>query len=90
MIRYSSSEEEPFFLYAALSHMHVPLAHAPKYDNITGRGMYADTLREMDALVGRIRSAVDQRKLNDTLIWFLSKYFFLIFFTFSLNAVKYN
>ncbi|PSN36850.1 hypothetical protein C0J52_14969 [Blattella germanica] len=62
---------EPYFLYAALSHMHVPLAHADRYENITGRGVYADTLREMDGLVESIISVVRETD-NNTLIWFTS------------------
>ncbi|XP_069685122.1 arylsulfatase G-like [Periplaneta americana] len=64
-----SKSSEPYFLYAALSHMHVPLAHAHKYDNITGRGEYADTLRELDGLVESILSVVRETN-NNTLIWF--------------------
>ena len=52
--------------------MHVPLAHAKEYDNVTGRGEYADTLREMDALVGAIVSSVKETGNNNTLIWFTS------------------
>jgi arylsulfatase A-like enzyme len=61
----------PYFLYAALSHMHVPLAHDHRYDNVTGRGEYADTLRELDGLVASILSAVKQTD-NNTLFWFTS------------------
>jgi len=61
----------PYFLYAALSHMHVPLAHAPQYDNVTGRGVYADTLQELDRIVESILTAVKQTN-NNTLFWFTS------------------
>ncbi|KAJ9578501.1 hypothetical protein L9F63_005230 [Diploptera punctata] len=67
----NASSSAPYFLYAALSHMHVPLAQAEKYSNVTGRGEYADTLREMDGLVESILSAVGD-SVNNTLIWFTS------------------
>lgn len=51
--------------------MHVPLAHAPQYDNVTGRGVYTDTLRELDGLVESILVAVKQTN-NNTLFWFTS------------------
>lgn len=51
--------------------MHVPLAHASCYDNVTGRGEYMDTLRELDGLVESILSAVKQTS-NNTLFWFTS------------------
>ncbi|PNF43815.1 Arylsulfatase G [Cryptotermes secundus] len=64
-----STSSVPYFLYAALSHMHVPLAHGHRYDNVTRRGEYADTLRELDGLVASILSAVKQTN-NNTLFWF--------------------
>ncbi|XP_068084492.1 arylsulfatase G isoform X2 [Anabrus simplex] len=70
-IESSSSDDTPYFLYAAFSHIHVPLAHAQHFDNITGRGVFADTLRELDWLVGQILSAVAKHG-NNTLVWFLS------------------
>lgn len=41
--------EQPFFLYMAMSHMHVPLAHDPRFDNVsrrTDRQVFGDTLAE--------------------------------------------
>ncbi|KDR24307.1 Arylsulfatase G [Zootermopsis nevadensis] len=66
-----NTSSAPYFLYAALSHMHVPLAHASQYDNVTGRGEYMDTLQELDGLVESILSAVKQTN-NNTLFWFTS------------------
>jgi len=51
--------------------MHVPLAHAPQYDNVTGRGVYTDTVRELDRIVESILTAVKQTN-NNTLFWFTS------------------
>lgn len=60
----------PYLLYAAFSHVHVPLAHATRFNNITGRGEFADTLLEMDWLAGRLIRASASRS---TLTWFFSK-----------------
>lgn len=61
----------PFFLYAAFSHVHVPLAHSMKFNNATGRGEFADTLTEMDWLAGRLIRAAASRG-DSTLTWFIS------------------
>ncbi|XP_049853424.1 arylsulfatase G-like isoform X1 [Schistocerca gregaria] len=66
-----SQSVEPFFLYAALQHVHAPLAHGPIFNNITGKGTFADTLLEMDWLVGRVVQAAMNHSEN-TLIWVLS------------------
>ncbi|XP_063222462.1 arylsulfatase G-like isoform X2 [Bacillus rossius redtenbacheri] len=68
-----NSDGRPYFLYAALSHVHVPLAHATQFENITGHGVFADTLYELDWLVGVILSAVATAPGGDnTLVWFTS------------------
>lgn len=54
---------QPFFLYVALAHMHVPLSPAYVSPN---RGPYKESLQEMDRLVGDIRACTD----SNTLIWF--------------------
>ncbi|XP_061912013.1 arylsulfatase G isoform X1 [Entelurus aequoreus] len=64
---------QPYFLYIALSHMHVPLApQSVPPETSTGhpppdRQVYAASLREMDDLVGAIKSA---SYAGDTFIWF--------------------
>ncbi|XP_066836330.1 arylsulfatase G isoform X5 [Anser cygnoides] len=61
-VRRASDSGRPFFLYVALAHMHVPLeVTAPP-----GRDVYGAALREMDALVGRLRRLAGP----DTLLWF--------------------
>ncbi|XP_061765103.1 arylsulfatase G isoform X2 [Nerophis ophidion] len=64
---------QPYFLYIALAHMHVPLApQSFPPETSTGhpppdRQVYAASLREMDDLVGAIKSA---SHASDTFIWF--------------------
>ncbi|XP_061160559.1 arylsulfatase G-like isoform X1 [Syngnathus typhle] len=64
-IHHAREQGQPYFLYIALAHMHVPLAPPLK----PASRVYAASLQEMDRLVGTIRSASDA---DDTLIWFTS------------------
>nr|XP_043869955.1 arylsulfatase G isoform X2 [Solea senegalensis] len=63
---------QPYLLYMALAHMHVPLAPpVPPDARRTGDGsVYGASLREMDSLVGAVKSASDDVDQNNTLIWF--------------------
>lgn len=76
IIQNARERGQPYFLYIALAHMHVPLApplppdasataHHPDDDKV-----YAASLREMDGLVGAVKSASDDTDKNNTLIWF--------------------
>ncbi|XP_077969809.1 arylsulfatase G-like [Styela clava] len=68
----ASQGDEPFFLYVAFAHMHVPHAHAPRFTNSTDvKTVYADTLHEMDDVIGRILSTLHEGgKEDNTMIWF--------------------
>ncbi len=48
----AASAGQPFFLYLPLVAPHVPVYVSPEFDGITGRGLYADCVREMDAGMG--------------------------------------
>ncbi|XP_041714804.1 arylsulfatase G [Coregonus clupeaformis] len=66
---------QPFLLYVALAHMHVPLfppSHAPlpPAPHPSEGGVYTASLREMDGLVGAIKNASDALDKENTLIWF--------------------
>uniref|UniRef100_A0A3B4WG13 Arylsulfatase G n=1 Tax=Seriola lalandi dorsalis TaxID=1841481 RepID=A0A3B4WG13_SERLL len=67
---------KPYLLYIALAHMHVPLAPplppgAPAAAHHPNDGrVYSASLREMDGLVGAVKSASDDTDKNNTLIWF--------------------
>lgn len=67
---------QPYLLYIALAHMHVPLAPPlPPDASATARRpgdgkVYAASLREMDGLVGAVKSASDDTDKDNTLIWF--------------------
>lgn len=62
---------QPYFLYIALAHMHVPLA--PPLGAAATRdhnAVYAASLQEMDGLVGAIKKISDETDRDNTLIWF--------------------
>ncbi|XP_072524260.1 arylsulfatase G isoform X2 [Salminus brasiliensis] len=60
---------QPFLLYVALAHMHVPLFHYHLL-NITAKDAYAASLSDMDSLVGSIRLALEAFSVENTLMWF--------------------
>lgn len=67
------NKAKPFFLYLAYSMPHVPLAVSKPYMNITGKGLYADVIYELDASVGRLMTALRQNNLDkNTIIIFTS------------------
>uniref|UniRef100_A0A671P9M5 Arylsulfatase G n=1 Tax=Sinocyclocheilus anshuiensis TaxID=1608454 RepID=A0A671P9M5_9TELE len=65
----SISKKQPFLLYVALAHMHVPLFHNA-FLNVTTQDPYTASLSDMDSLVGTIMQAVSTEQLENTLIWF--------------------
>ncbi|XP_034070295.1 arylsulfatase G [Gymnodraco acuticeps] len=67
IIRSARERGQPYLLYLALAHMHVPLA--PPLHSDEGR-VYAASLQEMDRLVGAVKSASDHTDRDNTLIWF--------------------
>lgn len=71
LIHNAREKGQPFLLYLALAHMHVPLAPSPGPPLAPSPGPppdpYAAALQEMDRLVGALLSAVEG---SDTLVWF--------------------
>ncbi|XP_018617318.2 arylsulfatase G isoform X2 [Scleropages formosus] len=65
----SRQRGQPFLLYVALSHMHVPLSPALHTEG-DAHSVYHSSLREMDAVVGAIKNASDEINKENTLIWF--------------------
>ncbi|XP_058262089.1 arylsulfatase G isoform X4 [Hemibagrus wyckioides] len=60
---------QPFLLYVALAHMHVPLFHN-HFLNVTAKEAYSASLSDMDSLVGSIKLATEAFCMKNTLIWF--------------------
>ncbi|XP_042623482.1 arylsulfatase G-like isoform X1 [Cyprinus carpio] len=65
----SFSKKQPFLLYVALAHMHVPLFHN-SFLNVTTQDPFTASLSDMDSLVGTIMQTVSTEQLENTLIWF--------------------
>lgn len=61
---------QPYFLYIALAHMHVPLAPPVGATATNDNKVYAASLQEMDSLVGAIKRIFDETDRDNTLIWF--------------------
>lgn len=67
IINNAREKGQPYLLYIALAHMHVPLAPSPSPLLNSQNSIYASSLQEMDSLVGALKSAVGD---SDTFIWF--------------------
>nr|XP_046233545.1 arylsulfatase G [Scatophagus argus] len=76
IIQNARERGQPYFLYIALAHMHVPLAPPLPPDASAAARLpddgkvYSASLREMDSLVGAIKSFSDETDKHNTLIWF--------------------
>ncbi len=64
---------KPFFLYFAHAFPHVPLFASPEFKGRSRRGIYGDTVEELDWSVGRVLDALRAAGLADnTLVFFTS------------------
>ncbi len=71
--RAKNEPERPFFLYAALSAPHLPLAPNAEYRGRSGAGEYGDFVVETDAFVGAVLDALDRTgQADNTLVIFTS------------------
>ncbi len=65
--------EKPFFLYLAHTMMHVVIDASANYRDRTGKGLYADTVEELDAEIGRLLTTLDELgHRDDTVVLFTS------------------
>ena len=68
-----TDSDEPFFLYLAHTMMHVVIDASPEFRNRTGKGLYADTLVELDHEIGRLLGKLDELGLaENTVVVFTS------------------
>tara|TARA_B100001057_G_scaffold241821_1_gene242173 strand:- start:208 stop:1596 length:1389 start_codon:yes stop_codon:yes gene_type:complete len=63
------NKDHPFFLYIAHPQPHVPLFVSENFMNITGKGLYADVITEIDYSVGRINKYLEENDLSDNTIF---------------------
>ncbi|WP_297098305.1 sulfatase [uncultured Draconibacterium sp.] len=64
----SKHKDEPFLLYVPHAMSHVPLFCSPEFEGITGKGLYADVLTELDWSVGQINQALKDNGIEDNTI----------------------
>ena len=65
--------KRPFFLYLAHTMPHVPLFASESYEGRSQRGLYGDTVEELDASCGRILAELDRLGVEgNTLLIFTS------------------
>jgi arylsulfatase A len=62
------AQSKPFFLYMPTIAPHVPVYVASEFDGITGRGLYADCVYEIDWTVGQIVDQLAQLGVADNTI----------------------
>ena len=63
-----SSEGTPFFLYLAMTATHTPIIPHPEFQGSTGKGVWADLLRQTDTYVGRVVDAIEAAEVRDDTI----------------------
>ncbi len=64
----SKHKDEPFLMYVPHSMSHVPLFCSPEFEGVTGKGLYADVLTELDWSVGRINQALKDNGIEENTI----------------------
>jgi len=62
------NKNNPFFLYIAHPQPHVPLFVSKDFENITGNGLYADVITEIDYSVGRVLDKIEEIGLTENTI----------------------
>ncbi len=72
-IRTQAGKKKPFFLYLAHTFPHVPLAASGQYKGKSRRGLYGDTVEEIDGSCGEVFKTLKELGLDDnTLVMFTS------------------
>jgi len=67
------NKNSPFFLYIAHPQPHVPLFVSKDFEDITGNGLYADVITEIDYSVGRVLDKIEESGLTkNTIVVFTS------------------
>ncbi|MBN1482130.1 arylsulfatase [candidate division KSB1 bacterium] len=66
-------KESPWFIYLAHTMVHIPLFASEKFRNTSRRGLFGDTVEEIDAGIGRIlQTLVETGQEKNTMIVFTS------------------
>lgn len=64
--------EKPFFLYLAYPSPHTPWLPTKEFDGKSRAGMYGDFVTQVDASIGQVLHQLDQLKLSDNTLLFLT------------------
>ena len=62
------NKDNPFFLYIAHPQPHVPLFVSEDFEDLTGNGLYADVITEIDYSVGRVLEKIEEIGLTENTI----------------------
>ena len=62
------NRDNPFFLYIAHPQPHVPLFVSEDFEDLTGNGLYADVIKEIDYSVGRVLDKIEESGLTENTI----------------------
>jgi hypothetical protein len=68
----AAASEQPFLLYAAFAHMHVPQFSSDANVGRTGKGHFADALAELDDTVGSIITSLETHGLRKSTLVFVT------------------
>lgn len=67
-IRKAANNNEPFFVWHNFSRMHYRTNLKPESDGVTGYGLYADGLKEIDDFVGELLDLLEELGLDENTI----------------------
>ena len=62
------NKDNPFFLYIAHPQPHVPLFVSEDFEDLTGNGIYADVITEIDYSLGRVLDKIEESGLTENTI----------------------
>ena len=69
----SQNQDQPFFLYVPYTMVHIPLFPGKAFQGKSLRGLYGDTVEEIDWSVGEIMNHLKSLNLDkNTIVWFTS------------------
>jgi len=73
ILKKQSKSSNPFFLHLAFENPHVPLFVSEEFEGSSIRGLYGDSLKEMDTVIGNIMKQLKTLDMDEnTLIFFTS------------------
>jgi len=67
-IKRKSGKDNPFFVYLALTATHTPVIPHPEFKSATGKGIWADLLKQTDTYVGWVLKVIKREGLEDDTI----------------------